>query len=111
MTAIAEPVPVFYDADGTPLEAGMIYVGAANQDARAVPIQAYWDAAFTIAADQPIRTVGGRPAYQVRATNFYVNATEYSIATFDRKGSPVLPSQNASVLSNDTIIVSTRAQI
>lgn len=111
MTAVAEPVPVFYDADGTPLEAGMIYVGAANQDARAVPIQVYWDAAFTIAADQPIRTIGGRPSYQGRASNFYVNATEYSIATFDRQGVPVLPSQNASVLSNDTIIVSTRAEI
>ena len=69
MARIAEPFPIFYDDDGTPLDNGMIYVGTAGQDARANPVQVFWDEALTVAAEQPIRTLNGRPAYQGAPAN------------------------------------------
>jgi hypothetical protein len=96
MSRVTEPFPIFYDDDGTPLENGMIYVGAAGQDARSSPVQVFWDDALTIAAEQPIRTLNGRPAYQGAPTNIYTAAGEYSVAVFNRFGTPVTADQNAS---------------
>jgi len=59
--SVNPPFPIFFDIDGQPLDAGYIYLGVANQATEANPIQAYWDAALTVAATQPIRTRGGFP--------------------------------------------------
>lgn len=94
MTQVITPFPPFQDEDGDPLEAGMIYIGQVNLDPRANPVQAYADAALTIPIPQPIRTLGGRPAYQGAPTNIYVAQGAYSIAVFNRFGSPVVSSLN-----------------
>lgn len=89
MARVTDPFPIFYDDDGTPLENGMIYVGEPNLDPRTNPVTVYWDEARTITAVQPIRTLGGRPAYQGAPTGIYVSQTSYSISVFNRFGNPI----------------------
>jgi hypothetical protein len=96
MPKVLEPIPVFLDTDGTPLDNGMIYVGLANQDPRANPVLLYWDDAFTIQAQQPVRTLGGRPAFQGAPAQLFVSAPIYSIAVFNRNGALVVSEPAAS---------------
>ena len=90
MTQVTEPFPIFHDDDGTPLENGMIYVGEANQDPRTNPVAVFFDEALTVPASQPIRTLGGRPAYQGAPTNLYISEAAYSITVQNRHGSPIV---------------------
>jgi hypothetical protein len=63
MTALSiqPPYPTFTDTDGQPLENGYIWIGTANLNPITNPITAYWDAALTVTAAQPIRTLNGYP--------------------------------------------------
>jgi len=75
---------VFTDKDGQPLENGYIYIGNANIHPQASPIAVYWDAAATIPAVQPIRTIDGYPAMNGAAGNLYVAAQNFSILVQDK---------------------------
>ena len=57
--SVNPPYPIFSEADGLPLENGYIWIGSANLDPQTNPINVYWDAALTITAAQPIRTLNG----------------------------------------------------
>lgn len=61
MTKLANPVPLFLDGRGALLDGGFVYVGAAFADAEnpANWLDCFWDAAMTIPAEQPFRTLGG----------------------------------------------------
>ena len=59
MPAITAPYPQFFDLDGNPLESGYIYVGTTGGNPETAPVAAYWDAARTIPAAQPLRTLHG----------------------------------------------------
>jgi hypothetical protein len=96
MSQITEPFPIFYNDDGTPLDDGMIYAGVANQDPRQNPVQLYWDSALSVPAAQPIRTLGGRPSYQGAPASIYLSQSSYSIAVFNRFGTPVTANNNTS---------------
>jgi hypothetical protein len=56
-TSVLTPFPLFYDADGVPLEEGYIYVGVAGLNPETNPQLVYWDSALTIVAAQPVRTL------------------------------------------------------
>lgn len=62
MTRLTNPMPLFLDVRGALLDAGSIYVGVAGSDPEieANRIALFWDAAMTIPALQPLRTLGGR---------------------------------------------------
>jgi hypothetical protein len=92
------PYPVFADIDGQPLEAGYIWIGAANLDPQTNPINVYWDAALTISAAQPIRTLGGYPSNSGTPARIYVNA-DYSIRVMNRNGSTIYSSLNDNAFS------------
>ena len=79
MSMVPTPTPVFYEANGAPLQNGYIYIGTADMDPIANPIQVYWDEALTITATQPIRTLGGYPSYQGKPARLFVAAGSYSI--------------------------------
>jgi hypothetical protein len=83
-SSIVSPFPVFNDLDGTPLEAGYIYIGTANLNAEAAPVNVFWDAALTIPAAQPLRTVGGYPSRQGSPSAIYVAADTYSMVVRNR---------------------------
>jgi hypothetical protein len=61
MTAISitPGYPTFADTDGSPLNDGYVYIGLENQDPITAPTGAFWDKAFQVPADQPLRTSGG----------------------------------------------------
>lgn len=90
MTAlsISAPFPIFTDIDGQPLEAGYIFIGVANLAPIGNPINVYWDAALTLPAAQPIRTIGGYPVNAGTPARLYVNS-DYSIQVQNRNGSVV----------------------
>lgn len=96
------PYPVFADIDGQPLEAGYIWIGAANLDPQTNPINVYWDAALTIAAPQPIRTLGGYPSRNGTPARFYV-AGNYSIRVMNRNGSTIYSSLTDNLAGNGFI--------
>jgi hypothetical protein len=84
MTVIANPpYPSYFDVDGSPLEDGYIYFGAANQNPETNPITVYWDSAYTQPALQPIRTSGGFTYRAGTPANIYVS-TDFSITVRDK---------------------------
>ena len=76
--SIQPTFPIFTDIDGQPLEAGYIWIGVANVQPIGNPINVYWNAALTIQATQPIRTIGGYPSNSGTPARLYVNS-DYSI--------------------------------
>jgi hypothetical protein len=86
--SIQPTYPIFTETDGLPLENGYIWIGAANLDPQGNPINVYWDAALTIPAAQPIRTLNGYPSRNGTPGRLYVNS-DYSIRVQNSKGSMV----------------------
>lgn len=96
---VQPPYPAFAGTDGLPLENGYIWIGAVNLSPQVNPIAVYWDAAQTIAAPQPIRTLNGYPSRNGTPARFYV-ASDYSIQVLDSKGSAVYTSLNDNLSGN-----------
>lgn len=88
MLATDAPFSQYFDLDGTPLDGGRIYFGAANQNPETSPVAVYWDAAGTQPAAQPIRTLNG---YSVRngAPALVYTAADYSVMVRNRAGKQV----------------------
>jgi hypothetical protein len=86
--SIQPPFPIFTDTDGQPLENGYIWIGTANQNPITNPITAYWDAALTVPAAQPVRTLNGYPSNAGTPARLYVNS-DYSIQVQNKIGSVV----------------------
>jgi hypothetical protein len=105
MSALSiQPVfPIFTDIDGQPLEDGFVWIGQANLDPQGNPIQVYWDAALTIPAAQPIRTLGGYPANSGTPARLYVNS-DYSIQVQNKNGSVVYSAPAATERYNGGVI-------
>jgi hypothetical protein len=99
--SIQPTYPIFTESDGLPLEAGYIWIGAANLDPQGNPINVYWDAALTILAPQPIRTLAGYPSRNGSPGRLYVNS-DYSIRVMNKNGSSVYstPSATERISSN-----------
>ena len=102
--SINPPYPAFAGTDGQPLENGYIWIGTVNLSPQVNPIAVYWDAAQTISAPLPIRTLNGYPSRNGTPARFYV-ATDYSIQVLDSKGSVVYTSLNDN-LSGDGFVAS-----
>ena len=86
--SIQPPYPTFQETDGQPLEDGYIWIGQANLDPQVNPINVYWDAALTVPAAQPIRTLGGYPSNNGTPARLYANS-DYSIRVLNKNGSLV----------------------
>lgn len=99
---VQPPYPAFAGADGQPLENGYIWIGTVNLSPQTNPISVYWDAANTIAAPQPIRTLNGYPSRNGTPARFYVTS-DYSIQVLDSKGSVVYTSLNGNDIGNGTV--------
>lgn len=100
--SIKPPYPAFAGTDGQPLENGYIWIGTVNLSPQVNPIAVYWDAANTIAAPQPIRTINGYPSRNGTPARFYV-ASDYSIQVLDSKGSVVYTSLNDNLSGNGSV--------
>jgi hypothetical protein len=94
-SSVQPPYEIFTDIDGQPLEDGYIWLGTAGLPAISNPITAYWNAALTIPATQPIRTTGGYPMNAGTPARIYVAASDYSILVQNKNGSSIYSSLNA----------------
>lgn len=56
---ITTPFPLFSDIDGSPLNAGFLFLGESEKDAEQFPIVAYWDETKTQIVQQPVSTRNG----------------------------------------------------
>ena len=89
--SISSPYPAFADIDGQPLENGYIWIGVAGLQPIGNPINVYWNAAKTIQATQPIRTLGGYPMNNGTPARLFVGS-DYSIQVQNRNGSVIYTS-------------------
>ena len=101
--SINPPYPLFPDIDGQPLENGYVWIGAANLDPQSNPIAVYWDAALTIPAVQPIRTLAGYLANSGTPARLYVNS-DYSIRIINKNGSVVYSAPAATERYSDVVV-------
>jgi hypothetical protein len=105
--SIQPTFPIFTGSDGQPLEDGYVWIGTANLDPQVNPINVYWDAALTIPAAQPIRTLAGYPSNSGTPARLYVNS-DYSIRVMNKNGS-VVYSAPAATERYSSIVVSANA--
>lgn len=105
MTALSiqPPYPIFTEADGSPIENGFVYIGTANLDPVANPIAVYWDAALTVPAAQPIRTLNGYPSRNGTPARLYVGS-DYSIRVNDAKGVAVYSAPAATERLSNVVV-------
>jgi len=87
--SIQVPFPVFQGRDGQPLENGYVWIGEPNLNPQTNPVVAYFDAALTIPAPQPLRTLNGFISRAGTPAQIYVDAVNFSILVQDSKGSMV----------------------
>ena len=85
MSEVRTPFEAFRDTDGTPLDGGYVYIGIENQEPITHPANVYWDADLTIAAAQPIRTLGGYPVRAGAPAKVYASGG-YSICVKNKNG-------------------------
>jgi hypothetical protein len=99
--SIQVPFPVFQDRDGQPLDNGYVWIGTANLNPQTNPVVAYYDAALTIVAAQPLRTINGYISRAGTPSQIYVNAVNFSILVQDSKGSMVYNFPDGTGISPD----------
>ena len=99
--SIQVPFPVFQDRDGQPLENGYVWIGVANLNPQTNPVVAYYDAALTIPAAQPLRTLNGYISRAGTPAQVYVDAVNFSILVQDSKGSMVYNFPDGTGISSD----------
>jgi hypothetical protein len=83
MQRLSNPFPLFLDLHGGLLDAGYIYVGAANADPEVSPLPVYWDSALTQLAEQPLRTRGGVIVHNGSPALVFIGDTDYSMRVRD----------------------------
>jgi len=91
--SVQSPFPIFTDTDGDPLESGYIWIGVANLDPQVNPLVVFWDAALTMPAVQPIRTLAGYPSQSGAPGRLYTSA-DHSIRVMNKRGTIVFTSGN-----------------
>ena len=100
------PQPHLYmgDMQGRPLDAGKVYFGQPNKDPEFYPINVFYDEALTIAAPQPIRTMGGFMNANGQMVEIYAAETEYSVKVLDGYGRQVFYQASMSSTSTSTSV-------
>jgi hypothetical protein len=101
--SIQPTYPIFTDIDGQPLEDGYVWIGTANLDPQTNPISVFFDAALTIPAAQPIRTLSGYPARAGSPGRLYVNS-DYSIRVMNKNGTVVYSAPSATERYSGVVI-------
>ncbi len=99
--SIQVPFPVFQGRDGQPLENGYIWIGEPNLNPQTNPVMAYYDAALTIVAPQPMRTLNGYVSRAGTPAQIYVDGMNFSILVQDSKGTMVYNFPDGTGISPD----------
>lgn len=111
MFAIESPFSIYTDTrDGSPLDGGFLFFGAANQNPETNPVAIYWDAAGTQPAAQPIRTLNGFIARSGTPATLYV-VGDYSLTVRDKRGQFVYMQPTSAGWSLASVVASLAATI
>lgn len=103
MLATKTPYPQYFDKDGLPLDNGSVYYGVVNLDPITNPIPVYWDAAGTISAPQPIKTMNGYPVRAGTPALLYVSGA-YSMTVRNQNGVVIYYATNSLQWDNESSI-------
>lgn len=105
MFLTSAPYQQYFDADGSPLDAGFVYFGLPNQNPETAPQQVFWDEAGTQPAAQPVITLNGYTVRSGTPAALY-SSGDYSVSVKNRRGSLIAynPSTSAFItqLTNNT---------
>lgn len=96
---VGNPFAPFLDRRGLPLT-GSLYLGTEGDDPEVSDVTAYFDAALTLVAPQPIVIVGGFPRNAGNPTLIYVAEDTFSMRTRDEDGGEVFYVANAAIDSD-----------
>ncbi len=113
---LTPPQLVFADIDGSPLDAGFIFIGQPNLDPISNPISIYWDEEKTDLATQPISTRNGYISRNGSPAKIYIDADICSVLIKNANGSLIYnsPSFNQvaviSNISNKVLVEKNRAE-
>jgi hypothetical protein len=88
MTAVANPFPLFSDTQARLIDNGQVFIGAPDMDPQTSPKAAFWDAARTIPATQPLQTIAGYIVNAGAPAVPYVDG-DYSIRVRQNDGTQV----------------------
>lgn len=110
MLPVEQPFKTYTDRDGKPLNAGFVYFGQPNLDPISNPVTVYWDAAGTIPANQPLRTMGGYIVRNGTPANVFFDG-EYSELVNDSRGSRVFYAGNSNEFSVLTFVNKLKSSI
>lgn len=88
MAKLTNPFPLFLDGRGALLDGGYIYVGNTNADpeieANQLPL--FWNAALSVPAPQPLRTLGGLVSKDGNPAFVFLSAADYAMTVRDANG-------------------------
>lgn len=90
MTMFLAPYTAIADIDGSPLDAGFLFFGEYGKDPELFPVEAFWDADFTVPAAQPIRTRNGYPVRNGSPAKVYLKTAQHSIVIKNRNSAFIL---------------------
>lgn len=110
MLSTASPFPQYFDTDGTPLDNGRLYFGAANGNPITAPITVYWDSAGTQPAAQPIQTSNGFAVRNGTPALLYASS-DYSLLVQDKRGRQVIYAPSSAAFSVSAQVTALSAQI
>lgn len=100
MQKLGNPIPLFFDTRGYPMDGGHIYVGIINGDPEVDPVDLFWDPDLTIPAAQPLRTIGGMIVNGTVPADVFYDEDDYSMRVTDANG--VLVAYSPSVYTSDS---------
>lgn len=83
MQKLGNPVPIFLDTRGALMDGGKIYVGVVDGDPESDPIDLFWDVDLSIAAAQPLRTLGGLIVNGTTPAPVFMAEEDYSMRVKD----------------------------
>lgn len=103
VNVLGNPVGLFLDSNGAPLQGGLVYIGQPNTDPTnsANWIAVFQDQGLSIPLQQPIKTTNGQPSLNGQQIPVYLGlgVTTYSLAVLNAGGVVVMSQPNVAPFS------------
>lgn len=104
---VSTPFPIYSDNDGTPLDAGFIFIGQLNKNPLSSPIAIFYDSELTMPAENPARTRNGYVVKNGAPRQLFCAEPLISIAVQNKRKEPVWNSANINLnpgVTTDAVI-------
>lgn len=104
---VSTPFPIYNDTDGTPLDAGFIFIGELNKNPIISPIAIFYDSELTMPAENPARTRNGYVVRNGAPRQLFCAEPLISIVVQNKRKEPVWNSANINLnpgVTTDAVI-------